>query len=259
MEKYSIIKSLSNYIHLHSSFLFFALIAILIGSFFPFLIITTLIIVHELGHYLTAKILKVPVEKIHIYPFGGHSKLNNNLNDPISKELLILIMGPITQILFFVFLIRGNYLSNDHELIRVYHYYLLIFNLLPIYPLDGGKLINLLTSIIYPFKKSLFYTIYLSYLITILLFSYLIVQAFTLNILLLFILVIIKIVEEDKKKNYIIKRFLLERYTKKFNFKKIKEVKHIDEFMRNKRHIILNNGHYYTEREVLRTKFEKKT
>lgn len=160
--------------------------------------------------------------------------------------------------IFCYLMIRWNFFPRYTESIRIYNYYLLIFNLLPIYPLDGGKLINLLVSNIYPYKKSLFLTIYFSYIFTILLLVYFITKTNKLNLVLLFILLMIKIIEEDRKKNYIFEKFLLERYLKKINYHKIKKIRHIDEFMRNKRHILYKNGQYYSEREILRRKFEKR-
>ena len=41
-----------------------------------FIIIYLLIIIHELGHILTANLLHIKLQKIYIYPLGGISKLN---------------------------------------------------------------------------------------------------------------------------------------------------------------------------------------
>ena len=56
------------------------IIAILIGSFKEYLILNIIIIVHELGHFLVAKLLKVDVKKIYIYLLGVIIKFNMSLN-----------------------------------------------------------------------------------------------------------------------------------------------------------------------------------
>ena len=121
----------------------FLLVAVSTASFIPCIIISTLIIIHELGHFLTAKLMKVEVDKIYIYPLGGITKFNLELNSPQIVELIILIFGPIFQII--AYLLLSNILIDYKELIKMYHYQILFFNLLPIYPLDGGKLLNIIS------------------------------------------------------------------------------------------------------------------
>jgi len=217
----------------------------------------SIIIIHELGHFLTAKILKVGVDKVYIYPFGGVCKLKDNFNGSLLKEFLVLSMGPLTQIIFCYGLIKINCFPNYNHVINHYNHTFLMFNLLPIYPLDGSKLINILCSSYYSFKKSLYFTLYFSFFVIFILTIYFVKESFTINYLFILLLLIFKLVKEYQKRYFVVEKFLLERYLKNPYFKKIKEVKHINEFMRNRRHIIDKNGKYYSEREVLREKFEK--
>ena len=84
------------------------------------------------------------------------------LNTKNTIEFLILIAGPLFQnIAYFILIYLFPY---DKELILIYHISLLVFNLLPIYPLDGGKLVNILLSSKLSFKKSLSVTLIISYL-----------------------------------------------------------------------------------------------
>lgn len=230
----------------------------MIGSFIPFIILFLIIIVHELGHFLTAIILKVDVDKIYIYPFGGISKLNIKLNESIYKEFIILIMGPLFQIIFSCFLVNINFFSNYKELIYTYNYSILIFNLLPIYPLDGGKLLNLILSLNFPFKRSYELSIYISYLTVIILFIINIFTNININTIVIISFLIYKVSIELKKKNILFDKFLLERYLNNFYFKKRKNVDSVNEFMRGRSHIIKINDKYYTERDVLNNKFKNK-
>ena len=99
-----------------------------------------LIIIHELGHFIIAKLFSIELDKIYIYPLGGIAKFYIPYNYSRIKELIILINGPIFQEIAKHVLVS---LFPQHiNMISTYHYGILIFNLLPIYPLDGGKIVN---------------------------------------------------------------------------------------------------------------------
>lgn len=212
--------------------------------------------IHELGHFLCAVFLKVPVNKICIYPFGGVSKTQTKINIPLKYEFFILIMGPLVQIAF-MFLIK-NYLPLQYQnMFLVYNFNILIFNLLPIYPLDGGKLINIIFSYFFSYKNSLLYSLILSLFFVFFIF-FIFLPSMKLNIFLLFCLLIFKIYNEYQKRYFYQQKFLLERYLDNNNFKKRCKVKKVEEFRRDYYHIIKGNRRHYTEKEILEKKFKNK-
>lgn len=223
----------------------------------PFILLVLLIVVHELGHFLCALLFKAEIDKIYIYPFGGIAKFHLNLNESLYKELFILLMGPFFQILCYFILIHISYLNSYADLIRIYHYTILFFNLLPIYPLDGGKLLNIFFSFQFSFKKSLSFVLTISYLTVFLLFVHMTFQNFSLNMMIIISFLLYKVRIEEKKKKYLVDKFLLERYLHHYHFKKRKEVERIDDFMRDRYHIIKVGNKYYTEKEILNKKFSK--
>ena len=87
------------HIYLDKYFLFFLLIIIVTGNFNYFLGYFSLLFIHEIGHSITGIILGYKLEKIVFYPLGGVTVFNFPINIPLKKELLILIMGPIMQII----------------------------------------------------------------------------------------------------------------------------------------------------------------
>ena len=110
------------------------------GQIKIYTIILIFAIIHEMSHLIAGILLKMKVKKITLMPFGlsieFYEKINNN-NIEIIK-IIIAITGPITNLLISVlakFLIRGNELS---QIITYSNFLIAIFNLLPIYPLDGG-------------------------------------------------------------------------------------------------------------------------
>lgn len=169
------------------------------------------------------------------------------------KELLILIAGPLFQFIAYILLL--NIFSEYSKMINYYHFNILVFNLLPIYPLDGGKIINILLSEFIPYKKSLQLSIKLSYLIIVIFLFYL--EQKYINIIIMELLLVILIYNEYKKIDYIYNKFLLERYLKKYNFKKINIINNINNFYRDRRHIVKNNEKYYKEYDFLIKKYKK--
>ena len=238
---------------IHKSFYLFILIAVLSGAFINSFIIFTLIIIHELGHFIFAKKLNVEVDKIYIYPLGGISKFNLELNAKPIIEFVILIMGPLFQCISYKILIM--ILPNYHGIITEYHHQILMFNLLPIYPLDGGKLLNIILSLKLPYKRCLYLSVLISY-ITI----FLIVvsrKQLKLNIIIMIILLLYKVGKEKQKIILLYEKFLLERTFKNYKFNKLKIINSRNDFYKNYRHIIKENNKYYYENDYLLKKIKK--
>jgi len=221
------------------------------GNFKGFFIFSIIIIVHELGHILPAIYYKWNIEKVILLPFGALTLFKEKINKPLKEEFIILISGSLIQILFTYILLKIN---NNPEILN-YSKIILFFNLLPIYPLDGSKLLNIILNKITNFKKSHLLTIYISFLTIIFLL-------FKVEINLIFILIVIfisvKVINEFKNHNNLFNKFLLERYNNNFNFKKRKIIKNVKQIKRDYKHIIYSNGKYQTERQILRKRFDFK-
>lgn len=150
------------------------LIIILIsGRYKPFFIFFLLSFIHELGHIIMAKILKLHVEKIEMLPFGFQATINGTNYRKSNVELAVAIAGPL---MFFVnkillnFLLKIDFLSyvakvNASEANML----ILIFNLLPIYPLDGSVILKCIFDKFFPRKKSCYFITFISFNIFLLL------------------------------------------------------------------------------------------
>ena len=199
-----------------------------------------------------AYLLGIKINEIYIYPLGGISKFNMDLNISIKKELLILINGPLFQCLAYLLLLI--IMPTKKELINIYHYSILMFNLLPIYPLDGGKLVKLLLNKIISYKSSLKIVINLSYLVTIIL---LLINKKNISIFIMISLLLILITKEKNKIDYIYNKYLLERYLNHYNFKSNKIINNINNLYRDKTHLIHINNKYTTEKDYLNEMYRK--
>ena len=193
------------------------------------------------------------IHKILIYPLGGISKFSTSYNISLVKELIILVFGPLFQILGWFLLI--HLFPEKEILISTYHYGILFFNLLPIYPLDGGKLLCLIFHTVCSYKKAFYFTFCIGYL---LLFCFLVFTVFSFSLIVFFlsIFLLVKLTREYQQIPYFYERFLLERYLNHYCFKKSKLIKNTDNFYRGYRHLIKEGDFYYLEDEYLEKKYK---
>ena len=132
-----IIKNILNKLYFHPLFILIAFICSLTGHFREFTVFFLIIIIHELGHIIGGLYYNWPIKKIILLPFGGLTIFDQKLNCPLKEELIVTLLGPIFQIIFYCLCIN---LFKDNMILTKYHYPLLLFNLIPIIPLDGSKL-----------------------------------------------------------------------------------------------------------------------
>lgn len=138
-------------------------------------------IIHELGHLLAGILLGMRPEKIEIIPCGvsvSFKILPKDYNNKIKlgnvlelKKILVALAGPITN-LIIIFIIGNFNIGIFKNLIIIYSNLLLfLFNLLPIYPLDGGRILQSLLHILFGKKRAEKYTNNISF-ITILIITF---------------------------------------------------------------------------------------
>jgi Zn-dependent protease len=113
------------------------------------------VVVHELSHCFVARRRGAQVDEILLFPLGGVSKLRNLPESP-ADELAIAIVGPLTSIGLGILagasaLLLGQALVpvdllTGSLLVRLAWLNLIlgVFNLLPAFPLDGGRVLRAL-------------------------------------------------------------------------------------------------------------------
>lgn len=110
-----------------------------------YVIIMFFSVFHEIGHILTGTLLKVKLKEIEIMPFGFSTLFEFEEKDKLNivKEILIAISGPITS---FIILIIYKNINISKYIIKQEAIYanllIMLFNLIPIYPLDGGRILK---------------------------------------------------------------------------------------------------------------------
>jgi len=254
-------KNILNKIEFHYTYIIMAFGLVITGHFVNLIIFTSLIIIHEMGHIIISKILSYKIDKVIIYPYGGFVKLNTRINTKIENDLLVAISGIIMQSIYFgiIFFLYRNGIVREYiySLFLLYHKSMLIFNLLPIYPLDGAKIVNLILSKYFSFNIANYISIVIS-LITVIFFLYSDIYENNYSIILVIGVLMKNIYKFYKDISYIYNRFILERYLFKFNYKDKKVIKNINKMYKNRVHIFNDNGKLMNEKEYISTFFEKK-
>ena len=107
---------------------------------------------HELSHALMARAEGIEIEEIVLHPFGGLARLRTQPENP-QAEFRIAIAGPAASFVFFMIAFVGAKLGTYGGfqtvvavffLVAAGNLLLAIFNLLPGYPLDGGRVLRAL-------------------------------------------------------------------------------------------------------------------
>lgn len=244
-----IIKNIWDKVYFHPLFYIIVIISLLTAHFRNLFIFTSIILIHELGHTIAGIILGMNLKRIEIYPFGGCSKLRYDINIKIVKELIVVIMGPLVQIVY-TYLIY--YFKIDvPKYFYSYSIFILTFNMFPIYPLDGGRIVNLLLSIKLSFYSSLKLSFYTSYFfMSVILFLTLLVNK-NLFFIIIVISLILEVIKELNRIDYYFNKFLLERYINNYNFKKSMYVETIYKMQKEYIHFFIINNKIIPEKLYL--------
>lgn len=239
-------------IQIHPFFYVTAFIVLITGNFKSFSLFMSILIVHEWGHISAGLYYKWNIDKVILFPFGALTIFKDHLNKPIKEELMIVLMGPIFQC-FYYYLLSFYSISN----LSAFHYGLLFFNLLPITPLDGSKIIKLLFERFFSYWKCHYFSFIISLFFLTLFFLY---NHKSIIYIMIIVILIHKVVIEYQKRYMLFSKFILERKLYCFSFKRRKTIygEKIKKMMRDVYHLFYIDGTYYTEKEILTKRFDFK-
>lgn len=252
-------KNIWHLFNIHFSTYILILSFLFTGLIKNIILIYLIVIFHELGHILIIKLLGYKILRVDIYPSGGVTKIDKKINTKISHDLLIASFGVFFQILLyliFYFLYSFSFIrSSTYELFLIYNTTILLFNLLPIIPLDGYQFLRCIWEILFPFKKAFKISFVISLVAVFLFITY--NQIFSLNNYLIVSFLIYKIIYEYRNFKYQNTRFELERYLNDFPYRKIKNEKKVDLALLKKDtyHYFKKDNTYVSEKKILEKKF----
>lgn len=222
----------------------FILLSFLSGQLKTTIILYSIIIFHELGHIFIAYIFKYPIKEIIIYPYGGITKIDYKLNDNSIKLIILSMGGVLFQILLYLF---------NNPLINKYNTYLILFNLIPIIPLDGSKILFEIYTYLFKYKTSMYLLTLTSFIFIIL---YLIFNYYIFNNYLIVILFISKIIEYFKSTNIFYHKFILERMLYEYGYIHIDNNINVNNYRKGYKYYYFDKNHIISEKDYLLNKYD---
>lgn len=175
------IKSYLKNIPIHPSFILLFLWFVFTQNIYSFLLFCAVVLSHEFGHYFVAKKLGYKLDSFFIAPYGVCLNYKDRVFDS-KDEIFIAIAGPLVNIILSLFAVSLWWIcpeSFNFTSEFVFESLMLgLFNLLPCYPLDGGRIFIGLISRSMPRKKAVNITIYLNIIFSAILFVLFIITCF---------------------------------------------------------------------------------
>ena len=249
-------KSTNKIIKIDISTYILILLAFLGGYLKNISIIIFIVFIHELGHIFFFKLFSIKIKKINIYPFGGMTTVNTKIHERIYKKILCSLGGIIFQILLLTvtFLLKDYLKLSTYKLLIYYNKIILIFNLLPIIPLDGSKILfNILLKYI-SFKKANVNCTIIS-IISLILFILFNIK-FKINNITIIVFLTFHTIKTIKDYEYIMNNFFLERYLYNHYYDEIIYNKNnLNDMKITKYYYFKNNKNYISEKNYLRKKY----
>jgi Zn-dependent protease len=144
-----------------------------------FLAVFTCVVLHELGHSLMAMRFGVRVRRILLMPVGGMAEFDAIPRKPV-QELLIAIAGPavnfaIAAVLWCIVSFPDGWddVSIPSSLGDIGRFLLLanlvmgFFNLIPAFPMDGGRILRALLAMGLPYVRATFWAVMVAKVVTV--------------------------------------------------------------------------------------------
>ncbi|HPA53842.1 MAG TPA: M50 family metallopeptidase [Bacillota bacterium] len=141
-------------IKLNVFFILFLFVSCIIGWLQQSLIMFASVLLHEFGHVLTAKKSGIKVYEVELMPFGGISRMGELSKLGGAAEAVVSAAGPVTSfVLSLTFSFFREY-SGVLESACRYNLIICLFNLLPVIPLDGGRIARNLLCFLMGYRQA---------------------------------------------------------------------------------------------------------
>lgn len=127
-------------LRLHPILIPFFLTLMITGGLAFYALVFISLLIHEAGHILAAKKSGMKVRSCTIMPYGGELIIPDRQSYGKRQKVVVAIGGPVATAILLLLSILFEFPGNEHFL-RI-QLVILLLNLLPILPLDGGQAIS---------------------------------------------------------------------------------------------------------------------
>ncbi|MED1917198.1 M50 family metallopeptidase [Brevibacillus sp. DP1.3A] len=127
--------------------LFWAVIglSVVTGHFLEVITLFVIVLIHELGHVAMARELGWTVKEVQLLPFGGVATMEDSYATDPMDEIVVALAGPFLNMVMmaasYLFWFMGIWTEEWARFFLVSNLTIALFNLLPIWPLDGGRIL----------------------------------------------------------------------------------------------------------------------
>jgi Zn-dependent protease len=131
------------------------------------LILFACVTLHEFGHAFAARAFGIQTRDITLYAIGGVARLNRIPEKPW-QELIVAIAGPLVNVVIAAALFLVMHVSSGFQEVDLLenprialldkvawaNVLLILFNLIPAFPMDGGRVLRALLAMVTPYARA---------------------------------------------------------------------------------------------------------
>lgn len=135
---------------LHPLFSIIVLMSVLTGQLLELLTLFGIVLIHEIGHAAAARYFDWRLREVLLLPFGGVAVVDEQGSVPAREELIVAAAGPLQNALMIglaLFCTWAGWWDPSWSAYFIQaNLAIALFNLIPVLPLDGGKILLALLS-----------------------------------------------------------------------------------------------------------------
>jgi stage IV sporulation protein FB len=138
----------------------------LTGYFLEAITLFGIVLVHELGHLAAANGFGWRVREVQLLPFGGVLIVDELGTAPTWEELIVALAGPLQHVWMILIALLMKWMevgaSSWWDYFIEANLMIGLFNLIPVLPLDGGKVMQSLLGYLLSYHNTILYTVWIS-------------------------------------------------------------------------------------------------
>ncbi|MBY0014635.1 M50 family metallopeptidase [Paenibacillus typhae] len=146
---------------LHPLFVLVMLLSVITGQFLELLTLFMIVFIHEMGHVCAALLNGVTVKSVQLLPFGGVAVIEDHGRLNAGREIAIALAGPLQNGIMILIALLLQQLGGSSAFLAYFiqaNAIIALFNLLPVLPLDGGKIVQAALSTLLPYYYTLLWS-----------------------------------------------------------------------------------------------------